>query len=207
MSFLLHQARFYKTVGHLFNFPKSSKPEIAFTGRSNSGKSTAINVLCNQKRLAFVSKKPGRTKNINYFLVGPETNPIANMVDLPGYGYAGVSTIVKAQWEILLSTYIAKRSQLCGLILMMDSRRPLTSLDRLMMEWLMKNGKRIHILLAKCDKLTRQECKATLCNIENELDIYHRNDLFKCIVTAQLFSAQRRIGLDRAHSLIEGWIS
>ncbi|MDU0809837.1 MAG: ribosome biogenesis GTP-binding protein YihA/YsxC [Burkholderia sp.] len=207
MSFLLHQARFYTTVSRLRDLPKSTRPEIAFVGRSNAGKSTAINILCNHKRLAFVSKTPGRTKNINYFLIGPEANPVANIVDLPGYGYGKVSPVVKAQWEILLSTYLTKRSQLCGLILIMDSRRPLTNLDRRMIEWLIENKKNIHILLAKCDKLTRQECRSSLEKTENELDISYRDNMIKSTITTQLFSAQNRIGLDRAHSLIENWIS
>ena len=102
MAFLLHQARFYTTVNHLRDLPPTVQPEIAFAGRSNAGKSTAINVLCNQKRLAFASKTPGRTQHINYFSVGPAAEPVANLVDLPGYGYAEVPGAAKAHWEMLL---------------------------------------------------------------------------------------------------------
>ena len=120
----------FTTVNHLRDLPATPQPEIAFAGRSNAGKSTAINILCNQKRLAFASKTPGRTQHINYFSVGPADEPVAHLVDLPGYGYAEVPGAAKAHWEALLSSYLQSRSQLRGMILMMDSRRPLTDLDR-----------------------------------------------------------------------------
>ena len=106
MSFLLHQSRFFTTVNHLRDLPATPQPEIAFAGRSNAGKSTAINLLCNQKRLAFASKTPGRTQHINYFSVGPADEPVAHLVDLPGYGYAEVPGAAKAHWEALLSSYL-----------------------------------------------------------------------------------------------------
>jgi GTP-binding protein len=205
-SFLLHQARFFTTVNHLRDLPPSPQPEIAFAGRSNAGKSTAINILCNQKRLAFASKTPGRTQHINYFSVGPVAEPIANLVDLPGYGYAEVPGAAKAHWEQLLSTYLQTRSQLRGMILMMDSRRPLTELDRRMIEWFAPTGKPIHTLLTKCDKLTRQESVNALRATKKGLDEY-RAAGYQGELTAQLFSALKRIGLDEAHELIESWVA
>jgi GTP-binding protein len=206
MSFLLHQSRFYTTVNHLRDLPATAQPEIAFAGRSNAGKSTAINLLCNQKRLAFASKTPGRTQHINYFSVGPEAEPVAHLVDLPGYGYAEVPGAAKAHWEALLSTYLQSRSQLRGMILMMDSRRPLTDLDRRMIEWFAPTGKPIHTLLTKCDKLTRQESINALRATKKGLAEY-RDAGYSGELTAQLFSALKRVGLDEAHELIEGWLT
>ncbi|MEM5344502.1 ribosome biogenesis GTP-binding protein YihA/YsxC [Paraburkholderia azotifigens] len=206
MSFLLHQARFFTTVNHLRDLPPSPQPEVAFAGRSNAGKSTAINILCNQKRLAFASKTPGRTQHINYFSVGPAAEPVANLVDLPGYGYAEVPGAAKAHWEQLLSSYLQTRSQLRGMILMMDSRRPLTELDRRMIEWFAPTGKPIHTLLTKCDKLTRQESVNALRTTKKGLDEY-RAAGYQGELTAQLFSALKRVGLDEAHELIESWIA
>ncbi|WP_323121996.1 ribosome biogenesis GTP-binding protein YihA/YsxC [Burkholderia alba] len=205
MAFLLHQARFYTTVNHLRDLPPTVQPEIAFAGRSNAGKSTAINILCNQKRLAFASKTPGRTQHINYFSVGPEAEPVANLVDLPGYGYAEVPGAAKAHWEALLSSYLKTRPQLRGMILMMDSRRPLTELDRRMVEWFAPTGKPIHTLLTKCDKLTRQESINALRATKKELDAY-RAAGYAGELTVQLFSALKRTGLDEAHTLIESWL-
>ncbi|AJK44827.1 ribosome biogenesis GTP-binding protein YihA/YsxC [Burkholderia plantarii] len=205
MAFLLHQARFYTTVNHLRDLPPTVIPEIAFAGRSNAGKSTAINILCNQKRLAFASKTPGRTQHINYFSVGPEAEPVANLVDLPGYGYAEVPGAAKAHWEALLSAYLKTRPQLRGMILMMDSRRPLTELDQRMIEWFAPTGKPIHTLLTKCDKLTRQESVNALRNTKKALEAY-RDGGYEGELTVQLFSALKRTGLDEAHALIEGWL-
>ncbi|MGV2292162.1 ribosome biogenesis GTP-binding protein YihA/YsxC [Trinickia sp. YCB016] len=205
MAFLLHQARFFTTVNHLRDLPPTAQPEIAFAGRSNAGKSTAINVLCNQKRLAFASKTPGRTQHINYFSVGPAEEPVAHLVDLPGYGYAEVPGAAKAHWEALLSSYLQSRAQLRGMILMMDSRRPLTDLDRRMIEWFAPTGKPIHTLLTKCDKLTRQESinalRATQKGLKEYKDAGYEGEL-----TAQLFSALKRTGLEDAHELIESWL-
>jgi GTP-binding protein len=205
MAFLLHQARFFTTVNHLRDLPPTAQPEIAFAGRSNAGKSTAINVLCNQKRLAFASKTPGRTQHINYFAVGPAAEPVAHLVDLPGYGYAEVPGAAKAHWEALLSTYLQSRAQLRGMILMMDSRRPLTELDRRMIEWFAPTGKPIHTLLTKCDKLTRQESVNALRATQKGLKEY-RDAGYEGELSAQLFSALKRTGLEEAHELIESWL-
>jgi len=156
---LLHQARFFTTVNHLRDLPATAVPEVAFAGRSNAGKSTAINILCNQKRLAFSSRTPGRTQHINFFTVAPvkAPDPVGFLVDLPGYGYAEVSGSAKFHWQGLLSDYVQARTQLSGLILMMDARRPFTDLDCQMVEWFLPTGKPIHVLLTKADKLTTSD--------------------------------------------------
>jgi GTP-binding protein len=205
MAFLLHQARFFTTVNHLRDLPATARPEVAFAGRSNAGKSTAINLLCNQKRLAFASKTPGRTQHINYFSVGPADEPAGYLVDLPGYGYAEVPEAAKAHWEQLLSLYLQTRAQLAGLVLMMDARRPLTELDRRMIEWFAPTGKPIHALLTKCDKLTRQESVVALRTTNKAFDEYRKNG-YQGKLSAQLFSALKRVGLDEAHAVIEDWI-
>lgn len=202
---LLHQSRFFTTVNHLRDLPPTIQPEIAFAGRSNAGKSTAINVLCNQKRLAFASKTPGRTQHINYFAVGPKDAPLAHLVDLPGYGYAEVPGIAKAHWEQLLSTYLQTRPQIRGLIVMMDARRPFTDLDRRMVEWFSVTARPIHVLLTKCDKLTRQESVNALRAAQKTIAEYRKAGL-RSDVTVQLFSALKRTGLDDAHELIEHWL-
>jgi GTP-binding protein len=204
-SFLLHQARFFTTVNHLKDLPPTPQPEIAFAGRSNAGKSTAINLLCNQKRLAFASKTPGRTQHINYFAIGPADQPKAHVVDLPGYGYAEVSGNAKLHWQNLLSTYLQSRAQLVGMILMMDSRRPLTELDKIMLDWFAPTGKPIHALLTKCDKLTRQESINTLRATKKAFDEYTAQG-YRGELTLQLFSALKRVGLDEAHEKIESWL-
>ncbi|MDR3096330.1 MAG: ribosome biogenesis GTP-binding protein YihA/YsxC [Paraburkholderia sp.] len=205
MAFLLHQARFFTTVNHLRDLPATARPEVAFAGRSNAGKSTAINLLCNQKRLAFASKTPGRTQHINYFAVGPADDPAGYLVDLPGYGYAEVPEAAKAHWEQLLSLYLQTRAQLAGLVLMMDARRPLTELDRRMIEWFAPTGKPVHALLTKCDKLTRQESVLALRTANKAFDEYRKQG-YEGKLSAQLFSALKRVGLDEAHEVVESWI-
>jgi GTP-binding protein len=137
--------------------------------------------------------------------VGKADEPTAHLVDLPGYGYAEVPGAAKAHWEALLSTYLQSRSQLRGMILMMDSRRPLTDLDRRMIEWFAPTGKPIHTLLTKCDKLTRQESVNALRATQKGLAEYRANG-YQGELTAQLFSALKRVGIDEAHELIESWL-
>ena len=206
MAFILHRSRFFTTVNHLQDLPHNPQPEIAFAGRSNAGKSTAINILCNQKQLAFASKTPGRTQHINYFSIGAEEDPTAYLVDLPGYGYAQVPGAAKAHWEGLLGSYLQSRAQLRGMVLMMDSRRPFTDLDRRMVEWFAPTGKPIHMLLTKSDKLTRQESVNALRATQKTLDEYatqYKGDGF----TTQLFSALKRVGIDEAHATLESWLA
>lgn len=207
---LLWQARFFTTVNHLRDLPKTQVPEIAFAGRSNAGKSTAINILCNQKKLAFASKTPGRTQHINYFSIGgahvgqhrkDETRVDeirALLVDLPGYGYAEVSGSAKLHWQELLGDYVQRREQLAALILIVDSRRPFTDLDIQMLEWFAPTGKPIHCLLTKSDKLNRNDSANALRTARTILSSYVDENGQPFPFTAQLFSSLKRSGLDEA---------
>src|SRR2546421_432389 len=145
--------------------PPPGVPEIAFAGRSNAGKSSAINALAGRRRLAFFSKTPGRTQQINFFsLTGGGL-----LTDLPGYGYAKVPAAIRDQWEGFLSTYLQTRQSLVGMALIMDARHPLTELDRRMIDWFVPTGRPLHILLTKSDKLSRGLAQATLARVRREL--------------------------------------
>lgn len=210
----LWQARFFTTVNQLRDLPDTSVPEIAFAGRSNAGKSTAINILCNQKGLAFASKTPGRTQHINYFSIGgAQVNQHrkdetvvdeieAMLVDLPGYGYAEVSGSAKLHWQKLLGDYVQRRDQLAALVLIMDSRRPFTDLDVQMLEWFAPTGKPIHCILTKADKLNRNDSTNALRQARARLASYVDEDGEGFPFTAQLFSALKRIGIDEANDKI-----
>ena len=210
----LWQARFFTTVNHLRDLPSTQVPEIAFAGRSNAGKSTAINILCNQKGLAFASKTPGRTQHINYFSIGgarvgqhrkdaTKTDEIqALLVDLPGYGYAEVSGSAKYHWQELLGDYVQRREQLAGLILIMDSRRPFTELDIQMLEWFAPIGKPIHCILTKADKLNRNDSTQAMRLATSLLASYVDANGCPFPFTVQLFSALKRIGLEEANEKI-----
>ncbi|WP_225721439.1 ribosome biogenesis GTP-binding protein YihA/YsxC [Candidatus Vallotiella sp. (ex Adelges kitamiensis)] len=204
MSFL-HQSHFFTTVNHLRDLPKTIQSEVAFAGRSNTGKSTAINVLCNYKRLAFSSRTPGRTQHINYFSIGPARTPVGYLVDLPGYGYAKVPNATKIYWKALLSTYLITRPQIRGLILVMDSRRPFTELDRHMIEWFSTTTRPIHILLTKCDKLSKNDSINALRTAQKSVFFYKTSGL-QSKITIQLFSALTKIGLSQAHALLKYWL-
>ena len=210
----LWQARFFTTVNQLRDLPKTQVPEIAFAGRSNAGKSTAINILTNQKGLAFASKTPGRTQHINFFSIGgahvamhrkdpTKVEEIAGLlVDLPGYGYAEVSGDAKLHWQRLLGDYVQRREQLAALILIMDSRRPFTELDIQMLEWFAPTGKPIHCILTKVDKLNRNESVNALRQAQQVLDSYVDEEGNGFPFTVQLFSALKRIGIEEANDKI-----
>jgi GTP-binding protein len=210
----LWQARFFTTVNQLRDLPDTQVPEIAFAGRSNAGKSTAINILTNQKGLAFASKTPGRTQHINYFSIGGahvaqhRHDPVrvdeieVMLVDLPGYGYAEVSGTAKLHWQKLLGDYVQRREQLAALVLIMDSRRPFTDLDTQMLEWFAPTGKPIHCILTKADKLNRNEQANVLRQAQKILDSYVDEEGEGFPFTVQLFSALKRIGIDEANDKI-----
>jgi GTP-binding protein len=211
---LLWQARFFTTVNHLRDLPDTHVPEIAFAGRSNAGKSTALNILCNQKKLAFASKTPGRTQHINFFSIGgahvgqhrkDETKVEeirALLVDLPGYGYAEVSGSAKLHWQELLGDYVQRRKQLAALVLIMDSRRPFTDLDTQMLEWFATTGKPIHCILSKADKLNRNDASNALRQTRTVLSSYVDEEGKPFPFTAQLFSALKRTGIDDANDKV-----
>jgi GTP-binding protein len=210
----LWQARFFTTVNQLRDLPRLQVPEIAFAGRSNAGKSTAINILTNQKGLAFASKTPGRTQHINFFSIGGahvamhRKDPTkveeieALLVDLPGYGYAEVSGDAKLHWQKLLGDYVQRREQLAALVLIMDARRPFTDLDTQMLEWFAPTGKPIHCILTKVDKLNRNEATNVLRQARQILDSYVDEEGNGFPFTVQLFSALKRVGIDEANDKI-----
>ena len=193
---LFRGASFYITAHHLGDLPPPLGPEIAFAGRSNAGKSSAINTLVDHNRLAFVSKTPGRTQQINFFSLRGG----AFLVDLPGYGYAKVQRKLRAHWEQLLSTYLQTRASLFGMVLIMDARHPLTPLDQQMLNWFASAGKPVHVLLSKSDKLSRQEGQTTLREVRAELLKYADN------YTAQLFSSSKKQGMEETEEMIGNWL-
>ena len=168
--------------------PPPAAPEIAFAGRSNAGKSSAINALAGRRRLAFVSKTPGRTQLINFFALGRD----AFLVDLPGYGYAGVPGEVREHWQHMVGTYIADRTSLAGVVIVMDSRHPLTPLDRTLLDWMREAGRPAHILLTKADKLSKQAALRTIGDVKRALAAEWPG------TTVQLFSSPKREGLAEA---------
>ncbi len=189
-------ARFFSTIAHIRDLPTDSQREVAFAGRSNAGKSSAINIIANQKRLAFASKTPGRTQHLNFF----ETQAGRFLVDLPGYGFAKAPFTQQRAWQQLIGGYLADRRQLVGLVLIMDIRHPLTDLDRHLLNWFRPTGKPIHILLSKADKLSRGQAMQVLRAVQTELD--------EAGFTArvQIFSSTHRIGLDEAEAIIRQWL-
>ncbi len=211
---LFSRAAFFTTVNHLRDLPLHGGREVAFAGRSNAGKSSAINTLANHVRLAYTSKTPGRTQHLNYFDLGEHRF----LVDLPGYGYAKVPPDVRAHWEGLLGEYLQTRSALCGLVLIMDARHPLTELDMQMLDWFAHTGKPVHVLLTKSDKLSRQQATATLNRVKLHLAQHFSSDITPASghesslklrfphCTVQLFSSLKKIGMDEAEAVIAGWL-
>lgn len=195
---IFRNASFEISAAKMSGLPPPDGAEIAFAGRSNAGKSSAINTLAAHTRLAFVSKTPGRTQLINFFRL----NCGAALVDLPGYGYAKVPLEVRKQWQGLLESYLTKRENLTGLVLIMDSRRPLTELDRQMIDWFAPSGRPIHILLTKSDKLSRGPAAATLIAVRKELAAQGLDGQ----VTVQLFSSLKRQGMEEVERTVASWL-
>jgi GTP-binding protein len=195
--FSLRGARFEMSVARSQELPSATLREVAFAGRSNAGKSSAINVLADQNRLAFVSKTPGRTQLINFFRCGDA----GYLVDLPGYGYAQVPELVRRQWRGLLENYLTRRASLVGLVLIMDARHPLTELDRQMLAWFAPLGRPVHVLLTKSDKLTRSEGALTLSRTRQGLGEYG------IPTSVQLFSSLKKTGIEEAEQVIGSWLA
>lgn len=191
----LSEAAFMTSAHELGELPPDAGTEVAFAGRSNAGKSTAINALT-RRRLAFTSKTPGRTQTINFFTLGAGSR----LVDLPGYGYAAVPQHERRHWGELISHYLQERDSLRGLVVIMDARHPLTPLDVQLIEWYRDSGRPLHALLTKADKLKKQEARQTLATTEQAL-------LRLCPGSSvQLFSGTTGEGVPAAQKIVHGWL-
>lgn len=195
---LFQKAVFLTTVANLRDLPKDAVREVAFAGRSNAGKSSAINTLAGRVRLAFVSKTPGRTQHLNYFTLAEGKY----FVDLPGYGYAKAPEEIRSQWEGLIGPYLSKRDQLVGLVVIMDARRPFTDLDLKLIDWFRPTGRPIHILLSKADKLSRQEQTKILRSVKAEIATWGDAGLY----SVQLFSSLKKTGVEEAERVLGEWL-
>jgi GTP-binding protein len=202
-----HTARFRTTASQLDQLPQIELPEIAFVGRSNAGKSTAINTLTQQKRLAFASKTPGRTQHINLFDLGPKMVPNAIFADLPGYGYAAVARGAKLRWQKVMADYLDVRRSLVGVVLMIDSRLGFTDLDQQLMSFVaprVGNGSvKLLVLLTKSDKLNRSEAASALASAQAALAEITTDE---ADVGIALFSALKKVGVGDAAKALHGWV-
>ena len=190
------KVEFLISAGVAGGLPPEDLPELAFAGRSNVGKPSAINALVRRKRLAFVSKTPGRTQTINFFDLGGR----GRLVDLPGYGYARVPQAVRAQWDLLVGGYLGARRALAGVVVLMDVRHPFTAHDEYLLEWLRPVTQRLLVLLSKCDKLSRQgqvsvlkQCRARLAARAFDAE-------------ARLFSSLSGEGVEETRVLLDAWL-
>ena len=201
-----HGARFLTTASRLDQLPVTELPEIAFVGRSNAGKSTAINTLAQQRRLAFASKTPGRTQHINLFALGPKDAPDALWADLPGYGYAAVERAAKLRWQQVMADYLELRRSLSGIVLLVDARLGLTDLDRRLLDFIaprVRTGQvRLLVLLTKADKLSRREADAALRGASAALGDFASE---ASDIGVALFSALARTGVDDVAVTLHGW--
>jgi GTP-binding protein len=186
---MLSHAEFLSSAWQPDQFPGDSGAEVAFAGRSNAGKSSAINVITGKGGLARTSKTPGRTQLVNFFGLAPSER----LVDLPGYGYAKVPPKMQAHWRTLMSDYFESRESLKGIVVVMDARRPLTDFDWQMIEWSRQRPRAVHLLLTKCDKLNRTEMTAALREVSKATAEF---------ASAQLFSATQKTGLDQARGTV-----
>ena len=189
--------QFLKSANHFPQLPADKGTEVAFVGRSNAGKSSALNAITGVTRLARTSKTPGRTQLINFFSLDPHRR----LVDLPGYGYAKVPEAIKKQWERMLTEYLMQRISLKGVVLVMDIRHPLKELDWQMIEWILSTERiPLHVLLTKADKLKFGARKQTLLAVQAALKAYEP------WVTVQIFSALEKLGIDEAQQKLTEWL-
>ncbi|KFN49083.1 ribosome biogenesis GTP-binding protein YihA/YsxC [Arenimonas composti] len=189
----LAKAKYHDSVHNLRQLPAADGREVVFAGRSNAGKSSALNALSNQKGLARVSKTPGRTQALNYFEVGADRY----LVDLPGYGYAKVPEAMREAWKKTINIYFQTREQLTGLVIVMDIRHPLREYDLQMLDYAVARGLPAHCLLTKADKFGRGEQAKTLAAVRRELGDR---------ASAQVFSADAKLGLEEARAVIAAWL-
>ncbi len=200
MSLLL-SARFHTTVAQTRQLSRGNTPELAFVGRSNAGKSSAINALCNRRKLAFASNTPGRTQALNYFAVGREPDIDAFLVDMPGYGYAVASKSAREDWGNLSGRYLATRTQLCAVVLIVDIRRSLGPLDRALLEWV-RPEQHLLVLASKADKLNRADQSKAVQELRRLLAQIRTSGRTEVMA----FSAPNRVGLESARKIIEQWL-
>ncbi|MDG2955036.1 ribosome biogenesis GTP-binding protein YihA/YsxC [Bisgaard Taxon 10/6] len=192
-----HKTRFLTSAANIKQLPEDNGIEIAFAGRSNAGKSTALNALTNQKNLARTSKTPGRTQLINLF----EAAPNCKLVDLPGYGYAAVPEQMKLQWQKSLAEYLQKRECLGGVVILMDIRHPLKDLDQQMIEWAVSSDLAVLLLLTKADKLSQSE-RSKIVKMIREAILPFQGD-----IQVEAFSAQNKLGIDRLSAKLDEWFA
>lgn len=190
------QTGFLTSAARLNQCPPEEGREVAFAGRSNAGKSSAINAITQQKKLAKTSKTPGRTQLLNFFSV---TTAEHRLVDLPGYGYAKVPLAQKKKWEIFIDDYLRNRTSLCGLFLIMDIRHPLTEFDQSILKWTRECQLPTHILLTKADKLKFGPAKSTRLKVEQALKS-------SPLATVQLFSGTALTGVEEARNKLAAWL-
>jgi GTP-binding protein len=193
-----NQTVFLKSAAKVEQLPEDSGFEVAFAGRSNAGKSSALNCLTGIKGLARTSKTPGRTQLINLFTVGDEHH---RLVDLPGYGYAKVSERIKQEWQAHLAHYLEVRACLKGLVLLMDIRHPLKELDQTMIQWALTRQLPVHMLLTKADKLSKNQAQQTLLKVKQ-----HYAPFIGSTLSVQTFSSLKRQGLDTLIEKMNDWL-
>jgi len=193
---MFSKAEFIASVGKLSELPPEGVPELVFAGRSNVGKSSAINALAGRKRLAFFSKTPGRTQTINFYDLGGR----ARLVDLPGYGYARVPQSVRAQWDALVGGYLRDRDSLAGVVVIMDARHPIMPHDLGMLRWVAPLELPLLVLLSKADKLSRVERKAALAAAQQRLALTGAHG------EVLLFSSPTGEGVDQVRAMLERWL-
>lgn len=196
MTIDFRQAVFLTSVPKADLAPPDAGAEIAFAGRSNAGKSSALNTITEQRSLARTSKTPGRTQQINFFALGENRR----LVDLPGFGYAKVPQVLKQRWQRNLSEYLHIRQSLRGLILLMDCRHPLTDYDQQILTWCADVGLPAHVLLTKSDKLKRGPAGDKLLAVRRRLPEFHPD------ASVQLFSALKKAGVDEARRVLSDWL-
>lgn len=197
MNPFYHKAHFLTSAAHVKNAPPDQGREVAFAGRSNAGKSSAINAITHQKTLARVSKTPGRTQLLNFFRLDDERR----LVDLPGYGYAAVPDAVRKTWRNFIEAYLSRRRSLHGVFVVMDIRHPLTEFDRSMVEWCLHYELPLHIALTKADKLSRGAAHDVMGKVAKTLEADYDEP-----IGLQLFSALRGTGIDEAHAVLDAWL-
>ncbi len=193
-----NSARFNKSAAKLHQCPTDFGAEVAFAGRSNAGKSSAINTLTNNNKLARTSKTPGRTQLINFFDLNVEN---VRIVDLPGYGYAKVPVEMKVHWQKHLGEYLEKRECLQGVVLVMDIRHPMKEFDQMMVEWCRTSQMPLHVLLTKADKLKKGPAKSTMLSLRKQL-----TEELGDLVSVQTFSALKKDGVDQLRNKLDSWL-